>query len=141
MTNGSPARPRTSGVFSGLLLIVFGFLVLLHNYGHLQLGGLIRHWWPLIFIFWGATKLYERTLAQRQGLRGFRSRPDHQRPSRHIDDKRQRCYPGCMECEEADNNPEKPDYKMPSPIRVGSTMSDRAHNAKYPINQHPSSKK
>src|SRR5437588_8445416 len=67
MTNGSPARPRTSGVFSGLLLIVFGFLVLLHNYGHLQLGGLIRHWWPLIFIFWGATKLYERTLAQRQG--------------------------------------------------------------------------
>jgi len=67
MTNGSPARPQTSGVFSGLLLIVFGFLVLLHNYGHLQLGGLIRHWWPLIFIFWGATKLYERTLAQRQG--------------------------------------------------------------------------
>ena len=67
MTNGSPARPRTSGVFSGLLLIVFGFLLLLHNYGHLQLGRLISHWWPLIFIFWGATKLYERTRAQRQG--------------------------------------------------------------------------
>jgi Domain of unknown function (DUF5668) len=67
MANGSPARPRTSGVFSGVLLIVFGFLLLLHNYGHLQLGELIRHWWPLIFIFWGATKLYERTLAQRQG--------------------------------------------------------------------------
>ena len=67
MANGSPTRPRTSGVFSGLLLIVFGFLILLHNYGHLQLGGLFRHWWPLIFIFWGATKLYERTLAQRQG--------------------------------------------------------------------------
>ena len=67
MSNGLSARPRTSGVFSGLLLIVFGFLILLHNYGHLQLGGLIRHWWPLVFIFWGATKLYERTLAQRQG--------------------------------------------------------------------------
>ncbi len=67
MANGSPTRPRTSGVFSGLLLIVFGFLILLHNYGHLQLGGLFRHWWPLIFIFWGATKLYERTLAQRHG--------------------------------------------------------------------------
>src|SRR6266436_5192104 len=67
MANGSPTRPRTSGVFSGLLLIVFGFLLLLHNYGHLHLGGLFRHWWPLIFIFWGATKLYERTLAQRQG--------------------------------------------------------------------------
>ncbi len=69
MANGSPtpARPRTSGVFSGLLLIIFGFLLLLHNYGHLQLGELFRHWWPLIFIFWGATKIYERTLAQRQG--------------------------------------------------------------------------
>jgi hypothetical protein len=67
MANGSPTRPRTTGVFSGLLLIVFGFLLLLHNYGHLQLGGLFRHWWPLIFIFWGATKLYERTLAQRHG--------------------------------------------------------------------------
>jgi hypothetical protein len=68
MPNGSsPTRPRTTGVFSGLLLIVFGFLILLHNYGHLQLGGIFKHWWPLIFIFWGATKLYERTLAQRQG--------------------------------------------------------------------------
>jgi Domain of unknown function (DUF5668) len=62
-----PARPRTSGVFSGLLLIIFGCLLLLHNYGQLQLGELFRHWWPLIFIFWGATKIYERTLAQSQG--------------------------------------------------------------------------
>ena len=67
MANGSPTRPSTSGVFSGLLLIVFGFLLLLHNYGRLDLGGVFRHWWPLIFIFWGGTKLYERTLAQRQG--------------------------------------------------------------------------
>jgi hypothetical protein len=67
MANGSPTRPRTSGVFSGLLLILFGFLLLLHNYGHLELTGVFRHWWPLIFIFWGGTKLYERTLAQRQG--------------------------------------------------------------------------
>jgi hypothetical protein len=75
MANGSfiqppgPAqgRPRTSGLFSGLILIVFGFLLLLHNYGHLQIGGLIRRWWPLIFIFWGATKVYERTVAQREG--------------------------------------------------------------------------
>src|SRR6202030_2087920 len=67
MANDSPNRPRSTGVFSGLLLIIFGFLILLHNYGHLQLVGIFRHWWPLIFIFWGATKLYERTLAQRQG--------------------------------------------------------------------------
>src|ERR1051326_3654490 len=63
----APVRPRTSGVFSGLLLIIFGVLLLLHNYGHVNLGGIFRHWWPLIFIFWGAAKLYERTLAQRQG--------------------------------------------------------------------------
>jgi len=62
-----PSRPRTSGVFSGLLLIIFGFVLLLHNYGHLEIGNLIHHWWPLIFIFWGGTKLYERTMAQRQG--------------------------------------------------------------------------
>lgn len=61
------ARPRTSGIFSGSLLILFGALLLLHNYGHLSLGHVFGHWWPLIFIFWGATKLYERTLAQRQG--------------------------------------------------------------------------
>jgi DUF4097 and DUF4098 domain-containing protein YvlB len=67
MANGYPTRQRTSGVFSGLLLIVFGVLLLLHNYGRLELADLFRHWWPLIFIFWGATKIYERTLAQRQG--------------------------------------------------------------------------
>jgi Domain of unknown function (DUF5668)/Putative adhesin len=67
MANGSPTRPRTSGIFSGLLLIVFGLLILLHNYGQLELGDLFHHWWPLIFTFWGATKLYERTVAQRQG--------------------------------------------------------------------------
>lgn len=61
------SRPRTSGVFSGLLLILVGAVLLLHNYGHLSLSHAFGHWWPLIFIFWGATKLYERTLAQRQG--------------------------------------------------------------------------
>src|ERR1041385_7172419 len=69
----APVRPRTSGVFSGLLLIIFGVLLLLHNYGHVNLGGIFRHWWPLIFIFWGAAKLYERTLAQRQGRSAGRS--------------------------------------------------------------------
>src|SRR5262245_41438323 len=61
------SRPRTSGVFSGLLLIVFGTLMLLHNYGHLSLSDAFGRWWGLIFVFWGVTKLYERTLAQRQG--------------------------------------------------------------------------
>jgi hypothetical protein len=67
MAPGSPTRPRTTGVFSGLLLIIFGGLLLLHNYGHLQIVNVFKHGWPLIFIFWGATKLYERTIAERQG--------------------------------------------------------------------------
>jgi DUF4097 and DUF4098 domain-containing protein YvlB len=67
MANAALTRPRTTGVFSGLLLILFGALLLLHNYGHLQISRIFLHWWPLIFIFWGATKLYERTVAQRQG--------------------------------------------------------------------------
>jgi len=67
MTNGYPTRPRTSGVFSGLLLIIVGLLLLLHNYGRISIGEMFKHWWPLIFIFWGGTKLYERTIAQRQG--------------------------------------------------------------------------
>ena len=67
MANGSPTRPRTTGVFSGLLLIIFGGLLLLHNYGHLRIVNVFKHGWPLIFIFWGATKLYERTIAERQG--------------------------------------------------------------------------
>src|SRR5204862_2302319 len=67
LTGNPTGRLRTSGVFSGLLLIIFGFLLLFHNYGHLEIGNLIHHWWPLIFIFWGGTKLYERTMAQRQG--------------------------------------------------------------------------
>jgi Domain of unknown function (DUF5668) len=67
MANGAPTRPRTSGIFSGLLLILFGLLLLLHNYGYLSIGSIFRHWWPLVFIFWGVTKLYERTVAQRLG--------------------------------------------------------------------------
>ncbi|HVO57257.1 MAG TPA: DUF5668 domain-containing protein [Dongiaceae bacterium] len=67
MANGTPARVRTSGVFSGLLLILFGILLLLHNYGHLSIGSVLGRWWPLLLIFWGATKLYERMMAQREG--------------------------------------------------------------------------
>ena len=67
MASPATTRPRTTGVFSGLLLILFGLLLLLHNYGHLRISNIFLHWWPLVFIFWGATKLYERTLAERQG--------------------------------------------------------------------------
>jgi hypothetical protein len=64
MSNG---RPRGSSVFSGLLLIFIGGLLLLHNYRGLEIGSVLRHWWPLILIVWGALKLYERTAGRRAG--------------------------------------------------------------------------
>jgi len=60
-------QTRSSGLFSGLVLISGGVILLLHNYGRLDLGHFFRHWWPLIIIFWGAVKLYERTLGPRMG--------------------------------------------------------------------------
>ena len=58
---------RSSGLFSGLVLISVGLLVLLHNYGHLDLHRFFVRWWPLMIIFWGAVKLYERTAGRRFG--------------------------------------------------------------------------
>jgi len=75
MANGSPARPRSSGLFSGLLLITLGLLMLLWTYAHIGLGSILRHWWPLIFIVWGLVKFYERTVAQRQGRSGSWTTP------------------------------------------------------------------
>jgi hypothetical protein len=62
-----PTPTRSSGLFSGLVLISGGILLLLHNYGHLDLQGFFAHWWPLLIIFWGAVKLYERTVGRRFG--------------------------------------------------------------------------
>jgi hypothetical protein len=64
MANG---RPRGSSVFSGLILIIIGVLLLLHNYRGFELGQLFVHWWPLILIVWGALKLYERTSSRSAG--------------------------------------------------------------------------
>jgi DUF4097 and DUF4098 domain-containing protein YvlB len=57
----SRARPRSSGIFSGLVLITLGMLMLLHNYRGLQFHDFFLHWWPLLIIIWGVVKLYERT--------------------------------------------------------------------------------
>jgi hypothetical protein len=67
MANGSPDRPRSSGLFSGLLLISIGFLMLMWTYAHLNLGHFLLRFWPLILIVWGFVKFYERTVAVRQG--------------------------------------------------------------------------
>jgi len=61
----SSLRPRGSSVFSGLVLIFIGLLLLLHNYRGFELTGIILRWWPLILIFWGAIKIYERTAGTR----------------------------------------------------------------------------
>src|SRR5580704_15784455 len=58
------SRQRTSGIFSGLVLLTVGSLLLLHNYRGLELSEVL-HWWPLALIFLGAIKLYERTVASR----------------------------------------------------------------------------
>jgi hypothetical protein len=63
------ANPRrsSSSLFPGLLLLFVGLLLLLHNYRGLDVVTVIGHWWPLILIFWGAVKLYERMAASRAG--------------------------------------------------------------------------
>ncbi len=58
---------RSSGLFSGLVLISAGVILLLSNYGQLNLRYFLGHWWPLIIIFWGVVKLYERTVGPRMG--------------------------------------------------------------------------
>ena len=58
-------RPRSSGLFSGTLLIFIGTLLLLHNYHGLELGHIFRRWWPLFLILLGLIKLYERTVGGR----------------------------------------------------------------------------
>jgi hypothetical protein len=63
-------RPRGSSVFSGLVLIFIGLLLLLHNYRGFELTGIILRWWPLVLIFWGAIKIYERTAGARASQPG-----------------------------------------------------------------------
>src|SRR5260370_484953 len=60
-------RRRGSSLFPGLLLLFIGVLLLLHNYRGLGIVNVLGHWWPLILIFWGGIKLYERMAASRSG--------------------------------------------------------------------------
>ena len=59
------SRQRTRGIFPGILLITVGCILLLHNYRGMELGDVLRRWWPLALIFLGLIKLYDRTVAGR----------------------------------------------------------------------------
>lgn len=63
-------QSRSSGLFSGLVLVTVGVLLLMRNYGNFDLVRFFTHWWPLIIIFWGVIKLYERTAGRRFGGSG-----------------------------------------------------------------------
>src|SRR5215831_4842034 len=61
------SRPPQRSLFPGLALLLVGLLLLVHNYRGLDISQLFKYWWPLIIIFWGAIKLYERAIASRSG--------------------------------------------------------------------------
>jgi len=61
---------RVSGIFPGLVLLAAGILLLWHNYGGLDLSRVFWRWWPLVLIFLGAIKIYERAVASRTGGAG-----------------------------------------------------------------------
>jgi DUF4097 and DUF4098 domain-containing protein YvlB len=61
------SRPSQRSLFPGLALLFVGVLLLVHNYRGLDISHLFQYWWPLIIIFWGAIKLYERAVATRSG--------------------------------------------------------------------------
>jgi hypothetical protein len=61
------SRQPQRSFFPGLALLFVGLLLLVHSYRGLDIARLFSHWWPLLIIFWGAIKLYERTVASRSG--------------------------------------------------------------------------
>jgi len=66
MASNDPRHRRS--IFSGLLLIIFGGLLLSHNFGGSQPAWqILRQWWPLIFILWGLAKLYDHYISRRTG--------------------------------------------------------------------------
>ncbi len=66
MTNG---RARRRSVFSGLLLVLVGVVLLLHNIrgSFPNLLELVDRWWPLLLIVWGLAKLYDHLAARHSG--------------------------------------------------------------------------
>jgi uncharacterized integral membrane protein len=51
------ARKRNDPLIWGIILIVLGLIFLLQNVD-IDAWGFVARLWPLILIFWGASKLY-----------------------------------------------------------------------------------
>jgi DUF4097 and DUF4098 domain-containing protein YvlB len=61
------ASSQRRSIFPGLALVSVGVVLLFHQYRGFDIFNLFWHWWPLLLIFWGAIKLFERTAASRSG--------------------------------------------------------------------------
>ena len=64
----SDASTGRRSIFPGLLLILIGILFLLHNhFPELEIGHILRLYWPVILIAWGLAKLFDNFSARRTG--------------------------------------------------------------------------
>jgi hypothetical protein len=61
------ARPllRTEALVFGFALVACGVVGLLANAGRVEALGVLRTWWPLALVFWGALELYNTYSARR----------------------------------------------------------------------------
>lgn len=69
-----PYARRRSSIFGGLLLVLVGVLLLIHNLapGLLHLGQIARYW-PVLLILWGLARLWDYSAARRSGQRAPRT--------------------------------------------------------------------
>src|SRR5262249_51958449 len=65
---------------------------------------------------------------------------DHQCPRGDVDDQSQGGYCRCVKGKQANHDSENSNDELPTPIWVGRTMPDRAHDAKNTVNQDPGPK-
>lgn len=76
MTNG---KPRRRSIFSGVLLILLGTLLLWHNFrGGFDIWYVLGRWWPALLIVWGLAKLYDHMMARRTGEAAPRTVTPHE---------------------------------------------------------------
>ena len=60
--------PRRRPIFSGLILILLGCLLLAQNFRpELRVWEMFRDWWPVLLIIWGLAKLFDYFAARRTG--------------------------------------------------------------------------